>query len=101
MKKDTLLIIDTTENNADLLYRTNFFVPDPVIYIEHKGEKILVLSDLEIDRGKNEATVDTVLSLSDYQRKLLSKKRKRLKFVDIVDEVLKDLTRNVFYKVCR
>ncbi|MEE8299147.1 MAG: Xaa-Pro peptidase family protein [Thermodesulfobacteriota bacterium] len=91
MKKDTLLIIDTTENNADLLYRTNFFVPDPVIYIEHKGEKILVLSDLEIDRGKNEATVDTVLSLSDYQRKLLSKKRKRLKFVDIVDEVLKDL----------
>jgi len=91
MKKDTLLIIDTTENNADLLYRTNFFVPDPVIYIEHKGKKVLVLSDLEIDRGKDEATVDTVLSLSDYQRRLLSKKRKRLKFVDIVDEVLKDL----------
>jgi len=91
MKKDTLLIIDTTENNADLLYRTNFFVPDPIIYIEHKGKKILVLSDLEIDRGKDEATVDTVLSLSDYQRRLLSKKRKRLRFVDIVDEVLKDL----------
>jgi len=91
MKKDSLLIIDTTENNADLLYRTNFFVPDPVIYIEHNGEKILVLSDLEIDRGKNEATVDVVLSLSDYQRRLLSKKRKRLKFVDIADEVLKDL----------
>jgi Xaa-Pro aminopeptidase len=91
MKKDTLLIIDTTENNADLLYRTNFFVPDPVIYIEHMGERILVLSDLEIDRGKNEATVDTILSLSDYQKRLLSKKRKRLKFVDIVDEVLKDL----------
>ncbi|MCZ6468740.1 MAG: Xaa-Pro peptidase family protein [Candidatus Dadabacteria bacterium] len=91
MKKDTLLIIDTTENNADLLYRTNFFVPDPVIYIEHKGEKILVLSDLEIDRGKDNATVDTVLSLSEYQRRLSSNKRKRLRFVDIVDEVLKDL----------
>ena len=91
MKKDTLLIIDTTENNADLLYRTNFFVPDPVIYIEHKGEKILVLSDLEIDRGKDNATVDTVLSLSEYQRRLSSKKRKRLRFVDIVDEVFKDL----------
>jgi len=91
MRRDTLLIIDTTENNADLLYRTNFFVPDPVIYIEHKGKKILVLSDLEIDRGKDKATVDTVLSLSDYRRRLLSKKRKRLKFVDIVDEVLKDL----------
>lgn len=91
MKKDTLLIIDTTENNADLLYRTNFFVPDPVLYIEHKGEKILLLSDLEIDRGREEATVNKVLSLSDYQKKLISKKRKRIRFVDIVDEVLKDL----------
>jgi len=91
MKKDSLLIIDTTDNNADLLYRTNFFVPDPVIYIEHKREKILVLSDLEIDRGRDEATVDTVLSLSEYQKRLLSKKRKRVRFVDIVDEVLKDL----------
>ncbi len=91
MKKDTLLIIDTSEGNADLLYRTNFFVPDPVIYIEHKGEKILVLSDLEIDRGNSEATVDRVLSLSEYQRRLASKKRKRIRFVDIVDEVLKDL----------
>lgn len=91
MKKDTLLIIDTTENNADLLYRTNFFVPDPVLYIEHNGEKILLLSDLEIDRGREEATVNRVLSLSDYQKKLISKKRKRIRFVDIVDEVLKDL----------
>ena len=91
MKKDTLLIIDTSEGNADLLYRTNFFVPDPVIYIEHRGEKILVLSDLEIDRGRSEATVDKILPLSDYQKKLTSKKRKRIRFVDIVDEVLKDL----------
>ncbi len=91
MKKDTLLIIDTSEGNADLLYGTNFFVPDPVIYIEHKGEKILVLSDLEIDRGRREATVDRILSLSEYQRKLASKKRKLIRFVDIVDEVLKDL----------
>ncbi len=91
MSKDTLLIIATTANNADLLSRTTFFVPDPVIYIEHKGEKMLVLSDLEIDRGKDDATVDTILSLSEYQKKLASKKRKRIRFVDIVDEVLKDL----------
>ena len=91
MKKDTLLIIDTSENNADLLYRTNFFVPDPVLYIEHDGEKILLLSDLEIDRGREEATVDRILSHSDYHRKLTSKKRRRIRFVDLVDEVLKDL----------
>ena len=91
MTKDSLLIIDTTEDNADLLYRTGFFVPDPVIYIEHKGKKILVLSDLEIDRGNDEASVDTILSFSEYQKKLLSEKRSRPRFVDIVDEVLKDL----------
>ena len=68
MKRGTFLIIDTSENNADLFYRTRFFVPDPVIYIEHNGEKTLVLSDLEIDRGKNEAAVDKILSLSEYQK---------------------------------
>ena len=90
MNKSPFLIIDTGENNADLYYRTKFFVPDPVIYLEHRGEKILVLSDLEIDRGKDEASVDTVLSLSEYQKKLPSKKRKRISLVDIADLLLKE-----------
>lgn len=91
MKRGTFLIIDTSENNADLFYRTRFFVPDPVIYIEHNGQKILVLSDLEIDRGKREAAVDKVLSLSEYQKKLLAQKRKRVRLVDVADQVLKDM----------
>lgn len=90
MNKGTFLIIDTSENDSDLYYRTGFFVPDPVIYLEHRGEKILVLSDLEIDRGKEEATVDTVLSLSEYQKKLISKKRKGIGLVDIADLLLKE-----------
>lgn len=90
MNKGTFLIIDTSERNADLFYRTGFFVPDPVIYLEHKGEKILVLSDLEIDRGKEEASVDTVLSLTEFQKKLLSKKRKRLGLTDVADLLLSE-----------
>ena len=90
MNKGTFLIIDTSENNADLFYRTGFFVPDPVIYLEHKGEKILVLSDLEIDRGKEQANVDTVLSLTEYQKKLLSKKKKSIGLVDVADLLLKE-----------
>jgi len=91
MKKETYLIIDTSEDNADLYYRTGFLVPDPVIYLEHNGKKILVLSDLEIDRGKEEASVDRVLSLTDYQKRLIAEKVKRVKLLDVADLVLKDL----------
>ena len=89
MKKDTFLIIDTSEENADLYYKTRFFVPDPVIYLEHNGKKNLVLSDLEIDRGKKAATVDTVVSLSDLQRRLLAAK-KRPKLIDAAALLLRD-----------
>jgi len=91
MKKDTYLIIDTSEDNADLYYRTGFFVPDPVIYVEHRGKRILVLSDLEIDRGRKEATVDRVLSLTEYQKRLLAQKVKKLRLLDVADLVLRDL----------
>jgi Xaa-Pro aminopeptidase len=91
MRNNTLLIIDSSENNADLYYRTRFFVPDPVIFIEHKGRKILVLSDLELDRGKKEAKVDKVLSLSDYRKRLRYKKRINLGFADVVNLVFKEL----------
>ena len=89
MNKDACLIIDTSEENADLYYKTGFFVPDPVIYLEHNGKKILVLSDLEIDRGRKMATVDSILSLSDLQRRLLADK-KRVRLVDAAALLLKD-----------
>src|SRR3972149_6816701 len=91
MKKDTFLIVDSSENNADLYYRTGFFVPDPVIFIEHNRKRILVLSDLELDRGKKEANVDKVLSLSEYRKNLPSRKRKLSGMTDIVDLVFKEL----------
>lgn len=91
MKKGTYLIIDTSEDNADLYYRTGFFVPDPVIYLEHNGKKMLVLSDLEIDRGKEGASVDRVLSLTYYQKRLIAEKVKKVKLLDVAALVLKDL----------
>lgn len=84
------LIIDTSEGNADLFYKTRFFVPDPCIYIEHKRKKILVLSDLEIDRGREEATVDKLISFSEYIKKIPAAKRKKAGFADIVDLIFKE-----------
>ena len=90
MKGQTILIIDSSESNADLFYRINFFVPDPVIYIEHKRRKILVLNDLEMERGKTEANVDFVLSFSDYRNKLPSKKQNKRVFTNIVDLIFNE-----------
>ncbi len=90
MKGQTILIIDSSESNADLFYRINFFVPDPVIYIEHKRRKILVLNDLEMERGKTEAKVDIVLSFSDYRSKLPSKRQNKRAFTNIVDLIFNE-----------
>lgn len=90
MKGQTILIIDSSESNADLFYRINFFVPDPVIYIEHKRRKIIVLNDLEMERGKTEANVDFVHSFSDYRNKLPSKKQNKRVFTNIVDLIFNE-----------
>ncbi len=83
------LIIDSSENNADLYYGTKFFVPDPVIFIEHGKEKILVLNDLEFDRGKRDSTADIVIPLTEYIKKLQSRK-KEFDFVGILNLIFKE-----------
>ncbi len=69
-RKRTSLILAASEGDSNMLYATGFFVPDPFIFFEHRGRKHIVMSDLEIDRAKEEANVDSVLSLSDYWRRL-------------------------------
>jgi Xaa-Pro aminopeptidase len=66
----TLLIVAASESDANMLYATAFFAPDPFIFFQHRGRKYLVMSDLEIDRAKLQADVDAVLSLSYYAGKL-------------------------------
>jgi len=67
---DALLLLAASEGDSNMLYAVGFFVPDPFIFFQHKKKKYVVMSDLELDRAKRQATVDKVLSLSDHQRKL-------------------------------
>lgn len=67
------LIVASSEASADLRYATQFLVSDPVIFLEHKNRRTLVLSDLEIDRGKREARVDEIVSLSTLNLSLKKK----------------------------
>jgi Xaa-Pro aminopeptidase len=61
------LIFASSEESADLRYATKFSVPDPVLFLKQNGKTTVLLSDLEIDRGKKEATVDEVLALSSIE----------------------------------
>lgn len=90
MSSGAVLIIDSSEGNADLFYRINFFVPDPVIYIELKGRKILLLNELELERGKKYARVDTVLPLSEYRNRVSSRKRNNRVLTNIVDLIFSE-----------
>ena len=89
MKYKNYLIIDSSESNSDLYYKTKFFVPDPVIYLELKGKSILVLNDLEYDRGRSDSKADEVISYSFCVNELRKKKIKNIGYVDIIDFLLR------------
>jgi Xaa-Pro aminopeptidase len=62
------LIYAASPQSADMMYATGFHAPDPFLFLEHRGKKTIVLSDLEIDRGRKQAAVDEILPLSALAR---------------------------------
>ncbi|MFN3680716.1 MAG: M24 family metallopeptidase, partial [Nitrospira sp.] len=65
-----VLFIAASEHDSNLYYATRFIAPDPFIFLEVKGERILIMSDLELDRARAQATVDRVLSYSELEWKV-------------------------------
>ncbi|HXB56473.1 MAG TPA: Xaa-Pro peptidase family protein [Vicinamibacteria bacterium] len=70
------LLYAASETDADILYPTGFFAPDPFLFIEVGRRRILVMSDLEMDRARRQATVDRVLSWSAIAKPLETGTRK-------------------------
>lgn len=50
-------IIANPEHEADLFWRTGFWAPDPLIYLEVEGEGRLLVNDLELSRAMESARV--------------------------------------------
>jgi Xaa-Pro aminopeptidase len=75
MPKDSIprLIFASSEQSADMFYATKFSVPDPFLFLQRNGNKTIMLSDLEIDRGRKEAKVNEVVSLSELEGPLEKK----------------------------
>jgi len=63
------LIYSASESDANMLWATRFFAPDPFIFVTKRDRRYLVMNDLEIDRAKSQAAVDKVLAYSDYQKR--------------------------------
>src|SRR6201993_4058620 len=75
-KHDTRLIVATSETDADLLYASRFWAPDPFIFLQQNGKRTLVLSDLEIDRGRKQARADEFVPYSRLEKEVQGKSAK-------------------------
>jgi len=89
-RKIARLLYAASETDADILYPTGFFAPDPFLFIQVGKRRILVMSDLEMDRARRQATVDRVLSWSAMAKPLETGTR-RAGPADVIAAVLSRL----------
>lgn len=91
MSNQNLLIIASSEKNADLYYATKFIAPDAFVFAQTRGKKYILVSDLEIDRAKKQARVDGVFSTSRLASEYKQKHKKPCDFTELVLYFLKKL----------
>jgi Xaa-Pro aminopeptidase len=72
-----------------MLYATRFRAPDAFVFLEARGHTALLLSDLELDRGRREARVDEIASYSELEKELQHGKKLKPAFANVVAEFLK------------
>jgi Xaa-Pro aminopeptidase len=89
-RPENLLIVADSDHDANMLYATGMFVPDPFIFLRLRGKDFIVMNDLEIDRARQHASHCRVLSLSDYQKKLRARGIKQAGFAQIIQAILRE-----------
>ena len=82
-------MVATSETDADMLYATKFWAPDPFIFLERNGKRTLVLSDLEIDRGRRQADADEFVMFSEIEREVQGKSKKAPPYEKVLSHFLK------------
>ena len=81
---DARLIVAASESDANLYYATRFLAPDAFVFVWREDEKILLMSDLEVDRARAQAQVDTVLPIRAYEERAKAEGIARPGVVDAV-----------------
>src|SRR6516165_10021387 len=85
----TRLIVAASETDPDMLYATKFWAPDPFIFLQRNGKRTLVLSDLEIDRGRKQAEADEFFMFSQFEREVQGKSKKAPPYEKVLAHFLK------------
>jgi Xaa-Pro aminopeptidase len=85
----TRLIVAASETDPDMLYVTKFWAPDPFILLQRNGKRTLVLSDLEIDRGRKQAEADEFFMFSQFEREVQGKSKKAPPYEKVLAHFLK------------
>jgi Xaa-Pro aminopeptidase len=88
-KTETRLIVAASETDPDILYATKFWAPDPFIFLERNGKRTLVLSDLEIDRGRKQAKADEFISFNQLEREVQGKSKKAPPYEKVLAQFLR------------
>lgn len=99
MKKTSsknILFIAASEQDANLYYATRFIAPDEFIFAQINGKKILLMSDLEVDRARDQAEVDEVVSLSKLRADYEKKNGQKPLYLDLIDFFFKSRGANHF-----
>lgn len=92
VKSKHILLYAASEADADVLYATGFFAPDPFVFIRTaSGRRIFVMSDLEIDRARATSNAHRVLPMSHYTALARKRLRRTPAPGDIIAEILRDL----------
>ena len=97
------LLISDSEKNANMYYATRFLAPDPFIFVQFdpstdardsalsglRGQGVMVMSDLEVDRARIQAKVKEILSYSKLAVQAKKSLGKDPTMMDVVGEFLK------------
>lgn len=84
------LMIGASETDSNLYYATRFIAPDPFIFLETAGTRLLLMSDLEMDRARSQAAVDRVLSYSEWERRAKAQGLSAPGTIEVLHLVLQD-----------
>jgi len=90
-RPDARLIVAASDTDANMLWATRLFAPDPFVFIQKGSRRYVVMSDLEVDRARKQASVDQVLHQSEYVRRLQSRGVQFPTTAQVIRAVFRDL----------
>src|SRR5947209_8772626 len=86
---ETKLIVAQSDIDADMLYATKFWAGDPFIFLQQNGRRTVVLTDLEMGRGKRTAKVDEFVAFNQLEREVQGDSKQVPAFEKVVAHFLR------------